>query len=558
VRIVEPSVPEPSARATPSYRVAGKYVRVVVVIAFCLGLACYIVFSRRWPLIWDMQVLHYVSFLIDRGWAPYRQIGDMNMPGAYLLEGWALHSFGSSDFGWRLYDFTLGGAIILAMISIAKPYDWMAGFVAGATFTMVHAAEGPRNAGQRDQVMAVLLIIGYAFCFLAVRRHKASPMFLFGLCVAMAASIKPTIALVGPILLIMAVRELRRQRVASRAYVGWSFTGFFAAIAIVVHFLVVQRATRAFVFDLTQVLPHYVTIDKSPWLHLLRITLQPPLVLYVGAAIVIGFMLDNVWNWEMRALLVGAVFGLVSFYSQRKGFFQHRYTFTAFILLWSSILIFSALGARGFPRVIGYAALICALLYIPRNVRWIRSWPNKDDFSAYLERDFVRMGVDHLQHQVQCLDIVDGCLNALYHLRIVQSTGATGDLLYFLPGNAPLVERARSNYWAELKRNPPTVFVLSNWQFGEARNFYKVNAWPAFATYLNKNYEMYSQYEFHEGSPPTSHPGSNPNYPAYRIYVRRKYQPNVSLIGSRDTECDQQRLRPTSLSGTTNPSSCTR
>src|SRR5579875_1235195 len=82
-------------------------VRFTLLLAFASATFAYLVISWRWPLMWDMQVMHYVSFLIDRGWAPYRQIGDMNMPGAYLFEGWALHLFGSTDLGWRLYDFSL-------------------------------------------------------------------------------------------------------------------------------------------------------------------------------------------------------------------------------------------------------------------------------------------------------------------------------------------------------------------------------------------------------------------------------------------------------------------
>ena len=40
------------------------------------------------------SIMHYVNFLMDRGLAPYRDIVDINLPGAYFMEGWAMHIFG--------------------------------------------------------------------------------------------------------------------------------------------------------------------------------------------------------------------------------------------------------------------------------------------------------------------------------------------------------------------------------------------------------------------------------------------------------------------------------
>src|SRR3954453_11962516 len=55
-----------------------------------------VVLTWRWPLVWDAQVFHYIHFLIDHGFAPYRDIPDINMPGVYVLEGWAMQLFGGS------------------------------------------------------------------------------------------------------------------------------------------------------------------------------------------------------------------------------------------------------------------------------------------------------------------------------------------------------------------------------------------------------------------------------------------------------------------------------
>ena len=58
-----------------------------------------VVHTLRWPLMQDAQVMHYVNFLTDHGFAPYREIGDMNMPGAYWMERFGMVVFGAGDLG---------------------------------------------------------------------------------------------------------------------------------------------------------------------------------------------------------------------------------------------------------------------------------------------------------------------------------------------------------------------------------------------------------------------------------------------------------------------------
>jgi hypothetical protein len=492
----------------------------------------YVVYSWHWPLVWDMQVIHYVSFLMDHGWAPYRQIGDMNMPGAYIFEHAALHLYGSSDLGWRFYDFTLCAVATLSMIAIARPYDWVAGLCAGGLFTLFHAAEGPISAGQRDQVMAVVMVVGFALCLEALRLGKPWLMGVFGLATAMATAIKPTLILAGPILLVLACMELRRRRSPMSAYILWTLAGFAAATAIVLRFLISWGSLEAFINLLTQVLPHYAKLEHLSFLWVLGRTLPNRLYVFVAlaaAAVVLQLIAryratsgGPASRWEESAILLGAFFGLLSYLGQRIGAAQHRYPFIAFILLWASIRLFRALRASGPPRIVAVVALVFALLVcVPSTLIYTRSYPSFDHFSHTLESDLKLLGAPRLQNEVQCLDIVDGCLTALYHLQIVQRTGSTGDLLLFQPKEAEAVDKARADYAQTLERTPPDIIVMSNWQYGVGRDFNKVCTWPAFAHYLAENYIDAAQREFPTDTSITSHPGTNPSWPAYRIYIRR-------------------------------------
>lgn len=494
-----------------------KPARIATVALFSIALAAYVYLSWHWPLMHDMQVLHYVSFLIDKGWTPYREILDMNMPGAYLFERWALHLYGSSDLGWRFYDLTLSAVGIVAMVVIARPYDWLAGFVAGATFALVHGADGPMDAGQRDQLMAVLLLVAYALGFQAVRRRVPMLLGIAALCTGMAASVKPTLVFAGPVLFLLALLRLRREALKLTPYVLWILTGWFVSVGVVLWFLLSHGSLQAFIYDLTVIIPHYATIAGATWPEMLRTTLPRPLFVYIAFALASLFTYRAWSNWEHAALLCGIAFGLVNFYGQHKGFGQHRYTTNAFVILWATIQLMMALRQPGLARWIAATGLLyLTAVNTPNDVIWIRRYASVDQFTSYLEGDLRSIGPAKLQRSVQCLDLVDGCLTALYHLKIIQSNGSTGDLLLFLPQHYWVVENARATFLSDIQRRPPRVIVLSNAPFQGARTFGIVSAFPQMADILAQQYVLTTQRDFCEAA--ASHPGLDSNCPAYRIY----------------------------------------
>lgn len=130
-----------------------------------------------------------------------------------------------------------------------------------------------------------------------------------------------------------------------------------------------------------------------------------------------------------------------------------------------------------------------------------------------LQPDLVRLGGDRLQDKVQCLDMVDGCLNALYHLNLVQSTGMTGDALFFITNHSPVVEYYRSIFLNDIYKSPPKVFVVSDESFEGPRGFSKIDNWPEFAAFLRKNYTLVETRYFIQS--------------AYQIYVLKRNPPTV-------------------------------
>ena len=487
------------------------YLRFVM--AWVLGLAAIsiVVMTYRWPLVWDAQVFHYINFLMDKGLAPYRDIGDMNMPGTYLVEGWAMHIFGSGDMAWRMYDFTLLGFLTMAMVVIARPYDWLAGLFSGVMFALVHSSEGPENSAQRDEAMTMFIMVGYALLFVALRRRKPWMMGVFGLSLGMASAMKPPAAPLAVVLLAMAWWTLRKRDEAAAPYIWGGIAGAAIAAATAFGFLFRYHAASAFFETSRRVIPYYAALSHLSFANMLRQSLPRVAFLMLPFGLVAAFV-DREWkNWERWALLLGVAFGAFSYFGQNKGYAYHRYALVAFILLWMAMELALAMQKRGWVKAVGIAGMVLGvLIMVPTYVHRVLLIPPTNEYAPSLERDLTRLGGDRLQRKVQCLDVVDGCLNTLYHLKLVQSTNSLGDLLYFSPQPSRVVDYYRSQFWDQLNKNPPSVIVLSNEWFDRPSSFDKVNEWPQFASYLDENYNLAISREF-----PIE------QQRAYRIYVRK-------------------------------------
>jgi hypothetical protein len=487
------------------------YLRAVVAGVLALAGVCIVASTYKWPLVWDAQVLHYINFLIDRGLAPYREISDMNMPGAYLIEGWAMHIFGGGDLAWRIYDFTLLGLLTAAMIVIAKPYDWIAGLFSGVMFALVHATEGPENSAQRDEAMTMLIMVGYAFLFEALRRCKPWMALLSGLCLGMASSVKPTAAPLGAILFLMAWMTLRKRNEAATPYLLSGVAGAGVAAGIVFGFLFHYDATGAFINISRSITPYYAGLHHPSLEFMLRRALPRVALLMLPLGLFVACF-DREWvNWERWALLLGVVFGAFSYFVQHKGYAYHRYALVAFLLLWMSIELTLAMRKQGWVKVVGFAGMVLGvLIMVPTYVHRVLVIVPVNEYTPSLERDLRQLGGDKLQHKVQCLDLVDGCLNALYRLKLMASTDSMGDLLYFSQEPSPVVDYYRKHFQDQLNANPPSVIVLSKEWYNTDSSFDKVNQWPQFAAYLDENYDLAVSRYF---------PMEEDR--AYRIYVRK-------------------------------------
>lgn len=496
----------------PGASKAATSIRLLLTAALLASFAYMVVKSLHWPLLSDASAMRYVNFMIDHGFAPYRDLPDFNMPGSYFSDRLAVFLFGPGDLGWRMYDIFLMVSATLGMIAIAWPTDWLAGLFSGVLFALLHAADGPTLTGERDQVITVLMIVGYAFLFYSIRRGRPGWMVFLGFCLGMAAMVKPTTAPLGFLLLAMAAVVLQRRRVQWTPFVLYGLLGAAAAAAIFFGFLLRHHVLKDFVETTRGLATYYAGLDRAPWVTLLREIVPRPMRLLFPIGMALAWMNRKHWNWERWALMLGFAMGVLSYLLQGKGFSHHRYELMAIGLLWFAIEFAIAARCGGAVRILALAGVAVGILaVVPKSLIQVKNatYANLFSFTTDAEADLRNIGVDRLQGRVQCLDMTDGCLNALFRLRLVQNSGSLGDTLYFSANNnSPIVQHYRQLFWDHLQADPPDVFLMSNELFLDPPTFDKVKRWPLFAQYLAEHYNLYCERRMDEKF-------------AYRIYVRK-------------------------------------
>jgi hypothetical protein len=199
---------------------------------------------------------------------------------------------------------------------------------------------------------------------------------------------------------------------------------------------------------------------------------------------------------ERAALLVSVAFGALVFVLQGKGFPYHRYPMEAFLLPVIGIDALLALRQPGFARVAGavvllYAALVLAPQSVIKAARY--DWRNRD-FAHALSGDLNALGGAGLSGHVQCVDTFGGCIETLYDLRLVQSTGFLYDCYAFHQPQTPVSQQYREQFLSQVENTQPRVVIVTDQLcFNEPSGYSKLERWPALAAWLDGHYTIYAE-----------------------------------------------------------------
>ena len=522
------------------------YAALSAVLVFCA--AAFVVSSWHWPLVGDAPLMHYVVFLMEHGLAPYRQIVDLNQPGTFSVEAAVMALFGKGALAWRVFDLLLLGATGAAMAAICRtdrPWARFPALFAGVTFALIHGRDGLIQLGQRDLLMAMLLVAAYALLFRVVRSAGGERLSLVavslagGLCLGAAASVKPDAVVLAPVLLGLIAFELRRRR----SKLHWKLHLIAACVGVLLPllasfvFLLREHALAAYVELMVHLAPYHASTWRLSPRELLAgavsSVMLPLFCLWVPV-----FVMERRWRrFEDRLLLAGFLFGVFSFYLQGRGYPYHRYPSEAFLLLLAGIAFTDALRPRTVlvaqtvrSRVAGAMLKGCAvaglvfgaLVVVPRSlVQVIHFDWHHDSFQQALRADLTSLGGPGLNGQVQCLEMAGGCITTLYGMQLVESSGFLYDC-YLYPTEDQAVthtaerDRYRRAFMSAFLAHPPRALVVSSDECGPPDSQYrKLARWPWLEAYLDAHYRL-----VREHTPVTLESwGGRPALPnGYRIY----------------------------------------
>lgn len=465
----------------------------------CLGFSVIITlyFSRHWGLGQDSPLLHYVVFLMQHGYAPYRDIVEMNTPTSYMLEWASMKVFGAGPAAWRCYDIFLMGTSAIAAGLIARVRGRWAALISGELMFLYHLSRSASNVGERDYEMAVLLLVSVAALFVAMRDLRPPLMAVFAAFGGLAAGIKPIMMPLPFVLLAAAGFELKRRgspRIAP--YLSWAAVGALAPILAVVVFLSHYHAWPAFYETLAKLDLYHSAHGNLPAMAVIKEALQ----WYFYPLWAIGFYAAARvwphWDWEEKTTFGIACFGAFAYLYQRKGWTYQAATAELFLLIWlirmqAAWIKRSALPGRSavnWAAAVAGLSLLLSALYIPAQT--YRHQPGPDIWSDALIRDLNAFGGKSLSGHVQCLDWNDGCIAVLYAQRLLPATGFIYDYYLFPADPAPITNLEQARFIAQVKATPPRVIVVTGMDWISFQGFDRLDRWPAFRLWLASNYTL--------------------------------------------------------------------
>ncbi len=471
--------------------------------------------SLSWPLIHDAPLMHYVAWRIGEGAVPYRDLFDMNFPGAYFLHAAVLALLGSGDLGFRVFDLAWLGWTCALLAAYSRSFGMWSASGAALLFAAYHLAGGAWRAGQRDFLLVLFLLGGTHL----VARYwedgrSLRRAILAGLCLGGGMTIKPYAALWWLVLAATAAEGARRRGrpwgPAAATVIGFGLL-VPAAVAL---WLWRVGGLAPFLDILTRyVLPLYSGLGRAPlWQALGWHPYGGEILILVGTLSALS--LWRVWarrEFDIRRglLLMGLGYGAVHYGIQGKGWEYHLYPLMGFAapLATSWVDRLPAEGGRRARAALSQAALLggLVLLTVVLGLKGVEA--AEPQWIALKERRVQSLVADlagrvEAGSTLQVLDTTEGGVHALFLLRLSQPTRFLYDFHFFHDVEHPYVRSLRQEFLSALRRRPPEfiVFFERGWPRG---GYERLAAFPALSAWIQGEYVLERERD------------------GYRIYARR-------------------------------------
>ncbi len=445
--------------------------------------------------------MHYVVFLTAHGFAPYRDIIDMNMPGSYLTDDFVIRFLGPGSGGELAWDLLNGVFVMIAALWIAGKEYRSAAVIAGSLAYLWHLKDGAWCLGERDWTVAALLLLSVGCLLQFVRNNRAIWTGAAFLCAGLAATIKPPAVMVTLACAILIAWKSRRDSSSAKAAISWSALGLSLPVAIVLLYLLKFHVFHDFLTNTTKLTSFYAGLQRQGLRYLLRV-IDVPLKVCIPAFAF--FLLNKSWrSTESLVLFVATSCALAMYILQGKGFPYHTYPVIAIALIWLVPELQKSINAHSLRSIPAGCLLLLLVLKLSLfSLAGERSAVYGMGTLDNLQRDLTALNEPNLSGHIQCLDMTLGsCLNVLYRMQLVQSTGYIADFYLFPSRATPLTDDYQRQFYRMITATPPRVFVLSSQTWpGEFNSYAQLGNFPLLQHYLESNYVVTKEYSYNIGS----------------------------------------------------------
>jgi hypothetical protein len=469
-----------------------------LILAASAALAIYLGWrSWSWPLIHDAPIMHYVAWLVTQGAVPYRDVFDMNVPGVYLLHLGVISLLGEGDRAWRLFDLAWLGLTAAALFGFSRRMgDAWSGLGAALLFILYHLSGGAWRAGQRDFLLALFLVLA---AWGAARAWESGgaygPLLWGGLAAGTGIMIKPQAALFWIACAAVAAGSARRAG-ALRALAIWCAAGL-AVPAAIMGWVAWRGGAGAFLAIATgYVLPLYSRVGRvSVWegvrWHVYGWQIWSCLI--VLGVLGIFVRVEKPYAVRRWLALTGAVYGLLHFAVQGKGWEYHLYPLAVFFCALASVPI-AARAERAqsvhLSRALASVVLVIAIALLgvkgveAADARWIAA---KEARVSSLARDLT--GLVGPGASVQVMDVTEGGIHALLRLHLRQPTRFLYDFHFFHDEGDPRIQALRAEFAGDLERGRPAAVVVfrDTWR---RQGYERLKEFPAVDRLLESEYKL--------------------------------------------------------------------
>ncbi|MDD2920684.1 MAG: hypothetical protein PHQ36_00210 [Anaerolineales bacterium] len=468
-------------------------------------LAVQAAFSLRWLIAHDEAPLLYEAFLMQKGFMPYRDIFDFQMPGsflAYYLLG-ALSAFG--PFRLRILDLAILAALLAVTFLFMRRFGKIPAAAAAILFGLKYMQGGAFMSLQREYLFLPFIAVALWINL----RDDLPPRdyFITGFLFGLAAIIKPHAALGLIPIALFHVSNLGKRATRNLLLIAF---GFSIPIILVGAWLAWTGALSPFVDIALNYWRLYSQINgqmeitpaetRLPFLLTQTIKLGGHALWLLPASI--GVYLVPQEN-KKRAYLLAALALCYAVYPALSGqFFEYHYIpFIYFIVLLSSLALTPLRPSPHAPRSSSFifhlsSFILCFTILVavrPSNtfIRQIEGRPiaKTTDRAAviakYLEANL------QAGDTVQPLDWTGGTLLAMLETRAPIATSYVFDFYFYHHVSTPYIQNLRADFMRQLQKANPRFIVEvaavdKPWVSGEdtTREF------PELRGFLNQNYSV--------------------------------------------------------------------